>query len=156
MVEDDIVGCVARLTEFLKHDRFLALDFVGIKPGAANKIGDQVEPESSILSEQSGVKHGHVARGIRVQRAADVFDFLGDGARRSGCRALEDHMLEQMRNAVGPFHLEPCPGIDVKAKRNRIDMVHRARDDADAVGQGREPGHSAAAASDIGVARWAM
>ncbi len=153
MVEDDVVGRVARLAEFLQHHRLFALELVGVEARVADEIGDQIEAKGSVVGEQSRVEHRHVARGIGVERAADVLDLLGDDARRPRGGTLEDHVLEQVRDAVGPRLLEPRAGVDVEADRDRLDVGHRLADDADAVGEGRQPGHAASAAARIGVAR---
>ena len=86
--------------------------------------------------------------------AADRLDLLGDGAGGAPLRALEGHVLEEMRDAVDLGRLVPRPDLDPEAERHGFDRVDAVGDDAQPVRQfGELHGH---AATSFGVRRaWA-
>ena len=100
VIEHDVVGRIARLTQFGKDDLLLALQLVAVEPRIAHQIGDQIDAQRQIVGQQPRVEHGMVARGPRIQAAADILDIFRNrlGAARAG--ALEHHMLDHVRHAV--------------------------------------------------------
>ena len=63
-------------------------------------VAEHVEGEVDILAEHARRVVGEFGRGRGVDLAADILDVLGDLARRAAARALEGHVLDEMREAV--------------------------------------------------------
>ena len=99
-------------------------------------------PSADVLLQHLGVIGGALARGVGVEVAADRLDLLGDGAGAAPLGALERHVLEEMRDAVDLGRLVAGADIDPEAERDRLDRVIAVGDDAQAVGEGGEPGRS--------------
>ena len=100
IVENDVVGRIARLAELLQHHILFAYQIIGIEARVGDQIGDDRHTQRQIARQQPGVEHRGVAAGPGVEIAADVLDLLGDGAGAARCGALEHHMLEQMRQPI--------------------------------------------------------
>ena len=86
MVVDQIVGRVAAFAKLGQDNLFFALQLGLVDPRAADQVGDQFERKPAIGRQGAGVKHGLVARGPGVQRAADILDRLGNLRARRGRR----------------------------------------------------------------------
>ncbi len=106
MVEDDVVGRVARFAEFGEHDMALALQFLGVEIGVADEIGDQLAAELEVACQGARLEDGMVARGPGVERSAFILDRLGDGLGRTAARTLEHHMLDHMARPDKPLGSE--------------------------------------------------
>jgi hypothetical protein len=147
MIEDDVVGRVARLAEFGEHDRLFPLQLVGVEVRRADQIGDHIEPEREIASEEAGVEDGVVARSPGVERAAGILDRLGNRARVAIARALEHHMLDHVGEARKSLGLRARTDIGIEADRDRLDAGHRLDRDGEPVRQAMEArGHAAGVA----------
>ena len=86
MIEDDVVGRVARLADLLQHDLAFALEFALLEGRMGEDVGENIDAERHIGFQHARVERGLLAAGIGVEIAADRFDLLGDGARASGAR----------------------------------------------------------------------
>ena len=122
-----------RLPDFLQDHMAFDLDLAGLEHRVQHDVGNHVEREPGVVSENAGVIGGHLARGIGVDIAAHVLDRLGDLKRVPGLGALERHMFEEMRDAVLIGALVPPAGIDPDADRGRAQPRHVLGHDADAV-----------------------
>ena len=86
MIEDDVVGRVARLAQLLQHHLALALQFGLLEGRVCENVGDDVERQRHIGLQHAGMEGGLLAAGIGVEIAADRFDLLGDVARAARWR----------------------------------------------------------------------
>ena len=63
-------------------------------------VADDVQRQTGVDPENAGEIAGPLDPGLRVEVAADVLDRLGDVAGASPARALERHVLDEMREPV--------------------------------------------------------
>ena len=100
MVEDDVVGRVVGLADFLQNDAALALQFLRFEHRMGQDVADDVEAQRGVFLQHLDVIGGLLARGIGVDMAADGFDFLGDFRGAAGGGPLEGHVFEEVGDAV--------------------------------------------------------
>jgi len=81
MVEDDVIGRVARLAQFGEYDVALPFELLGVEIGVADEISDQFAAELEVSGQRTCLEDGMVTRGPGVERTAFVLDCLGDLAR---------------------------------------------------------------------------
>ena len=81
-------------------DLLLELEMRRLEMRPADEVREQSTPSARSRRQQARVEGGQLAVGRGVEIAADILDQLADLARRAAARALEHHMLEQMRDAV--------------------------------------------------------
>ena len=142
MVEDDVVGRVARLAEFLQHDLPSRARSRRRRSAARHEIGDQLHPSARSSASSARVEHGHVARGIGVERAADVLDLPRRlRARPRAPAPLNTICSTRCATPLVPSVSKPRAGIDVErrprpSRRAAIGCDH----DLSAVGKRGQPG----------------
>jgi hypothetical protein len=99
-VGEEVVHAILRLVlvhrDLLQHDRALGVD-LGIGR-AEQHLGQQVEHLLGVLVEEAGMEVGRLLAGRRVHRGAEAVEALGDLDRRVSLRALEQHVLEEVRD----------------------------------------------------------
>lgn len=121
--------------DFFEDHLTFFFDVVRIEFRAKDEIRDDIERDRQMLVENFGVETYLLFGSERVQHAADRIHFASDGFRRPTLRALEDHVLDEMSEAVF-FRDFPAGAIaDPQADRDRPDVGHGLRDDDEAVGQ---------------------
>ena len=97
---DKVVGVVLVHLDFFEDHALLAGQVVGGEGRVEDEIGKQVESGGDVLVEDLDVEADGLFAGERVEVAADGVDFAGELARRTRCRALEDHVLDEVGDAV--------------------------------------------------------
>ena len=147
MLEDEIVGRVGDGADLLDDDVLLAREFVAVEGRLGQDVGEHVERERHVGLEHAGVIGRVLGAGRGVEIAADRLDLLGDLPRGAPPRALERHVLEEMRDAVLVAPFVAAAGIDPDAERGGLEMRHRVGHDIDAGFQGRHRDAHAAAPS---------
>ena len=110
----------------------------------ADEVGDQLEPEPDIGRQRARVEHRLVARGPRVERPADILDRFGDAARVAPARALEHHMLDEVREPALAVGFGARADRGVEPDRGRLRALHRVDRDRHAIGEAGQLSHSAA------------
>ena len=135
VIENDVVGRVFGLADFLDDDAFFARQFFVVEDGVLENVGQNIDGQRDVVFEHARVVGGLLAAGIGVDEAADAFDLFGDGAGRAAAGALEGHVLEHVGDAVGGFGFIARAGIDPNADGGGFQMRHRVGDDSQAVGQ---------------------
>ena len=128
-VQDQIVRRVLGGADLLHDDVLLAPQFFRIERRIGQDVGQHVERERHVGSQHARVVGGGLDRGRGVEVAADRLDLLGDLARGAPRRALERHVLEQMRDAVLVRPLVAAAGADPDAERGGFQMRHRVGHD---------------------------
>ena len=134
-VEDDVVRGVERLADLLQDHPALDLDVGRLEQRVQHDVGEDVERALDVRLQHPRVVGGHLLAGIGVDVAADVLDLLGDPPRGPGRRALERHVLEEVRDAVLLDPLVPAAGGEEDADRGRAQPRHRLDGDPEAVRQ---------------------
>ena len=71
-----------------------------LNAGLHDDVGQDVDRERQVLVEHLDVVAGVFLRGERVELAADRVDRLRDVLRRPRRRALEEHVLDEVRDAA--------------------------------------------------------
>src|SRR5690625_1469216 len=144
VIEDDVVRRILRLPDLLQHDLAFAFQFAGLEQGVLEDIPDQLDTERQVLRQDLRVVGGDLAPGIGVELAADRLDLLGNGLGVAGRRALEQHVLEQMRHAVFLRHFMTGADPDPDPQGDRKRIGHGVGGDRQAVGEPRNlDGHAA-------------
>ena len=99
-VEHVVVRRVLDGADLLDDDVLLALELGRIEQALGQDVADDVEREADVGPDHAGEIAGPLDPGLGVEVAADVLDRLGDVARAPPSRALERHVLEEMRQSV--------------------------------------------------------
>src|SRR3546814_8011261 len=81
-VENDVLGTVLGLADFLQDDRALAVEFVGIEGRVLQDVGDDVDRQIDVLLEYFRVVGCIFSRSVGVEMTADRFDLGGRSAER--------------------------------------------------------------------------
>ena len=114
----------------------LAISVV-VKSRAQDEIGKHIHRDGKMLVEHFGVEAGHFLGRERVEHAADGVHRLRDFFGRALARALEHHVLDEMRDAVALRRFGARSRAEPNAHGNRAHVRHLLRDDHHAVRQFR-------------------
>ena len=120
MFEYEIVRRVARLPEFLNDDFAFAFQLVGDEARMNENVGQKIEGERNIVSQNARVIGGLFARSIGVEIAADGFHLDRDILRRTARGTLERHMFKHMGEAHFLRRLIARAAIDPDANRRAL------------------------------------
>ena len=142
IIVDQVVGGVEAFAKLGQDDELLALEFLLVEARRADEVGDEFEPQPDVGRQRARMEDGLVARGPRVERPADVLDRLGNAARVASARALEHHMLDEMREPALVVGFGARADRGVQPDRGRLRAVHRVDGDGDAIGEAGELSHS--------------
>ncbi len=134
-VKDDVVGRVQSLPDFLQDHMTFNLDLLLVEGRVQHDVADNIQRKFHVVLQHAGVIGRHLARGIGVDIAAHILDFLGNLQRRAAFRAFERHMLQKMRDAVLFGPLMPPARHDPDARAGRFQPGHMFGDNAETVGQ---------------------
>ena len=96
---DFMVRTVLAAAELLQYHLLFPLQFGRVEKGVQNGVAQHVETGLPETAGQGNVIHRLVVIRPRVHRAAGALDEGGDFAVREAVRALEQHVLEDVRNA---------------------------------------------------------
>ena len=96
---DQIVGGVLDHLDLFENDFFLFLDVVLGHQRIADQVGENFDRERQVLIEHLEVIAGVFLGGKGIDLPADRIHLLRDFFRRPGGRALEEHVLDKVRDA---------------------------------------------------------
>ena len=131
-VVDAVLGLVLVHRDLLEHDLALGVDLVGGSVGREQHLGQQVERLLGVLVEEARVQVGRLLAGRGVGRGAHAVEELGDLDRRVALGALEQQVLEEVRDAGLRRRLVARAGPHPEPERDRAHRGHRLGDDPDA------------------------
>ena len=134
-VVDEVVRRVLDHRDLLEHDLALRVDVV--EGRAVEHVGHDVERGLQALVRHARVDDRRLPRGGGVQLAAELVEELRDLLRRVARRALEEQVLDEVRDARAALGLVPRACADPEAERDRAHVRQALGDDALA---GRELG----------------
>jgi hypothetical protein len=100
-----------------------------------DQVSDHVEGDGQMLVEDLGVEADLFLGGEGVEHAADGIHFAGDGFGGAALRALEDHVLHEMGQAVFFRYFAARAVADPHAHGDRADVGHGLGEHHQAVGQ---------------------
>ena len=103
------------------------------KAGTQDDVGEQIDGERQVLVEHLDVVAGVFLRRERVELAADRVDRLRDVLGRSRRGALEEHVLDEVRDAAVFVGLVPRAARQPDADAHRPHVRHRLGDEPKAV-----------------------
>ncbi len=132
---DQILGIVAGHFDFFEDHGLLARDFIRREGRSENHVGDDVEGRRQMLVEDAGVVAHEFFRGEGVEHAPDAVGLARDIFGRAARSALENHVLDEMRNAVQLDGLAARAVLQPDADGNAANVRHRLSDDHEAVGK---------------------
>ena len=99
-IEHPVVGRILDGADLLNDDILLTLEFVGVERALGENVADHVHRQTGVDPENAGEIAGPLNARLRVEVAANVLDRLGDVAGASPSRALERHVLDEMREPM--------------------------------------------------------
>ena len=134
-VVDEVVRRVLDHRDLLEHDLALGVDVDERR--TEDHVRHDVDCALEAIVGDPRVDDGRLARGRRVQLAAELVEDLGDLLRRVARRALEQQVLDEVRHAGARVRLVTRARADPEAERDRTNPRHALGDDALA---GRELG----------------
>lgn len=133
---ENLIGAIFGASNLFEYDFDFACDFLRIKAGVLNGVGEEIDADFNLVAWQSGVVHGFVEARVGIHLTAKPFDRAGDFADTAACCALEEHVLVKVREAgfvgilVGAADL--CPNLQ---RRNRC-AVRFVKQDRESIRQG--------------------
>ena len=130
---DEIFGIVLGHANFFQDDGFFAVNFVFGEFRLENHVREDVEGFGKMFIQDAGIEADHFLGGEGVEHAADAVHFAGDIFRGAPRGSLEDHVLDEMRNAVDAGRLAARTGTQPDSHGNGMDVFHRLGDDDEAV-----------------------
>ena len=134
-VVDEVVRRVLDHRDLLEDDLALGVDVDERRP--EDHVGHDVERALEPVVGDARVDDGRLARGRGVQLAAELVEDLGDLLRRVARRALEEQVLDEVRDARARVGLVARARADPEPERDRAHARDALGDDALA---GRELG----------------
>jgi len=120
-IVDVVVRRVLDLRDLLDDDVALPVDLFLGELRLREDVGQKVQGERKMLVEDLRVVAGVFLAGERVQHAADRVDLLRDLRRRPPRRALEEQVLEEMRDPGLLGSLVARPVLDPDPHRDRAE-----------------------------------
>ena len=114
--------------DLLEHDLALLVDLG--EGGREDHVGHHLERRLDVVVGDARVDDGVLARGRRVQLGAHRVERLGDLLRLEAPRALEQQVLDEVRDAGAVGALVARADVDPEAERDRAHARHPLGDDA--------------------------
>ena len=133
MVVDQVIGLVHRLAQLGQDDQLLPLQLGLVHLGRSHQIGDQPQREADVGAQHPRMKGRLIARRPRIERPANIFNTFGNCLGIAPARTLEDHMLDEVRQAAKPLDLGPRPDAGIQPDRRRLRPRHGVGRDRQAV-----------------------
>src|SRR5258708_6653412 len=96
----EILGIVKIHFYFFEDKLAFLLHVFGIEFRAEHEVGDHVKGDGQVLVQNFGVEADLLLGSEGVEHAADRIHFAGDGFGGAALRALENHVLHEVREAV--------------------------------------------------------
>ena len=123
-------------TELLEDDPLLFLQLGRFEQGRLDHVRQQVESQLGVAAGHLGVVGGQLLVRDGVENPAHALDRLGDAlGARVAPRALEEHVLHQVGDALLLGRLVAGAGAEVEGDRHRAGVGHRGDQHAQPVGQ---------------------
>jgi hypothetical protein len=107
-----------------------------------NDVGQKLDGQRQVLVENLDVVARVLLGGERVELAANGIDRLRDVFRRSRVRALEEHVLDEMRDSAAFVRFVAGAAHEPHADRHRPDLRHRLGDETKTGIQNLSDNHS--------------
>jgi hypothetical protein len=128
----DVARVVVRHGELLEDDAPLGLELVGVDEAGGDHVGEHVDGHAEVAIADLGVVAGVLLGGDGVVLAAHGVEGHGDVERRTGRRALEEEVLEEVRRPQVARLLVAGADGHPHADRGAAAAGHVLAEDADA------------------------
>jgi len=125
MIKHHFLVLLVNLDLFTQNDIPLALNFGLLQFRVLQDIRDDIHGLGDILPERLGIVDRLLARGVRIEVRAHVLHFELERLLGAPVGALERHMLQKVRGAVGRVGF--CPGSRVDPDTDRGCLRVRVR-----------------------------
>ena len=125
-----VVGIVVVHGDLVEDHLALRLHVLGGDQRGGDHVAEDVERHRQVVVEDPCVVAGVLARGERVELAADLVEGSGDVHRRAGRGALEQEMLQEVRRPVELGRLVPGSHLHEHPDCRGADSGHLLGDDA--------------------------
>jgi hypothetical protein len=132
-IVDELVRSVVHHPDLLEDDLALLFDLRGIEIGVEHDVGEQIERHGEMLVQDLGVETGVFLGGEGVDLSADRVDGQGDFLGAPIGRALEQKMLNEMRDTVLGRRFVPRAFFEPNSHRNRAEVRHPLGHDRETV-----------------------
>ena len=126
-VVDELLRLVLVHRDLLEHDLALGVDLG--EERRVDHVGHDVDRLVEVVVGDPRIDDRVLARGGGVQLAAHRVEDLGDLLRGVALRALEEQVLDEVRDAGALVPLVPRPGADPEPERDRPDVRQSLGDD---------------------------
>jgi len=130
-----VIRAVLLHLDLFQDDALFLFDVLVAEERVKHQVGQHVEGARQVLVENLGVEAHQLLAGEGVQVAADRIHRARDLLRRAIRGALEQHVLDEVGDAVAIRGLAPRAGGDPHAHRNRAHVRHSLGNDAQAIGE---------------------
>ena len=130
-----VFGVVEVHLDLFKDDLALFFYVLGIEQRAENEVGDDIKGDGEMLVENLGVEADLFLGSESIEHAADGVHFAGDSFGGAALSTLEDHVLDEVGEAVffGDFAAGTVANPD--ADGDGANVGHGLCDDHEAIGQ---------------------
>ncbi|MNC85040.1 hypothetical protein D3C83_06120 [compost metagenome] len=132
---DEVVGRVLDHLDFFEDHLLLALDVFGAERRVHDDVRQDLDRQRQVLVEHLDVIAGVLLRGEGVHLAADRINRLRDVFGRARGGALEEHVLDEMRDAALLLRLVPGAAREPHADADRPNVRHPLREKTEAIRQ---------------------
>src|SRR6202158_4038332 len=130
-----IFGIVQIHLDLFEDDLALLLHIFGVEFRAEHEVGDDVKGDGQVLVKNLGIEADLFLGSEGVEHAADGIHFAGDGFGGAALRALKNHVLHEVGEAVLFGNFAAGGVADPDALRDGAHMGHGLGDNHQAVGQ---------------------
>mmetsp|Transcript_14457 Transcript_14457/g.34858 ORF Transcript_14457/g.34858 Transcript_14457/m.34858 type:complete len:230 (+) Transcript_14457:714-1403(+) len=120
MIQHQLLVLLIHLLHLPQYHVPLAIDRLRIQPRPQQYIRQYIHRPRHVLLEHLRKIHGLLPRGVRVEMPAHVLDLDLQRVLRPYGRALEGHVLEEVRGAVVVSGLVAGAGVDPHAYRGGV------------------------------------
>ena len=121
--------------DLFQNHTALALDVRGGEDRVKHQVGQHIQSDGHVVAQRLDVEADGFLAGKGVQVAADRVHLAGNVLGRARAGALEKHVLDKVRDAVGLGGLAAGAGLDPHAHGHRTQMFHALGQNNQAVRQ---------------------
>jgi hypothetical protein len=132
---DEVVGVVLVHFDLFEDDPLLASNVLRGEGGVEDEVSQKVKCWCNILIENLDIEADGFLSGEGVEVAADGVGLAGELLGGTGGGALEDHVLDEVRDAVLGEGFVAGAGVDPDAHGDGTDVGDGFGEDEQAVGQ---------------------
>src|SRR5467141_1967404 len=130
-----IFGIVQIHLDFFEDDLAFFLHIFGVEFRSEDEVGDDVKGDGQVLVKNLGIETDLFLGSESVEHAADGIHFAGDGFGGAAFRALKNHVLHKVSEAVLFGNFAAGAVADPDADGDGAHMGHGLGNNHEAVGQ---------------------